>query len=65
MFAIVGGVSGNWSLILEGGFEMEDNDLPKLPAAVNYFGLTQAYDRLIFLCGGRIGSKFACCICML
>ena len=61
IFAIVGGFpSGSadttlsWSLIMSGGQECIGAQIPNLPADLRSFGLTQAHDQFIYLCGGNI-----------
>ena len=61
IFAIVGGFPSSssdttlsWSLIMSGGKECTGAQLPNLPADLRAFGLTQAHDQFIYLCGGNI-----------
>ena len=53
VLAIAGGDSLDWSVVLTGGRECADHDLPKLPNDVEAYGLAQAFDRFIFMSGGR------------
>jgi hypothetical protein len=41
-----------WSLIMSGGEECLDHDMPDLPIEAQGYGLAQAYDRFVYLCGG-------------
>ncbi len=54
MLAIVGGLNFplDWNLIMPDGSECANHDMPKLPVAIRHFGVAQAYDRFIVLCGG-------------
>jgi hypothetical protein len=52
VLAISGGGSREWSLVLPGGRECADHDLPKLPQVVDGYALAQAFDRFVFMCGG-------------
>lgn len=55
MLAVAGGLQNitTWSVIMEGGTECRNHGLPPLPRSAQGFGMTQAYDKLIFYCGGR------------
>jgi len=55
MLAIVGGLNFplDWNLIMPDGSECTNHDMPKLPVAIRHFGVAQAYDRFIVLCGGQ------------
>jgi hypothetical protein len=55
MLAIVGGLNIplDWNLIMPDGSECANHDMPKLPVAIRHFGVAQAYDRFIVLCGGQ------------
>ena len=59
VLAIVGGFATvadtttlSWSLIMSGGDECNGAQLPDLPADLRGFGLVQAHDQFIYLCGG-------------
>ena len=45
--------STTWSIIMSGGVECTDHGLPDIPVELDGFGLAQAHDRFIYLCGGR------------
>jgi hypothetical protein len=46
----------SWSIVMAGGRECLQHDLPDFPSKQEGFGLAQAYDRYIFKCGGRTGT---------
>jgi hypothetical protein len=52
VLAIAGGDDGQWSLVMPGGRVCADHDMPALPQTVTGFALAQAYDKLVFMCGG-------------
>ena len=61
ILAIAGGFSDStaltsWSIVMAGGRECLQHDLPDFPSKQEGFGLAQAYDRYIFKCGGRTGT---------
>ena len=62
ILAIAGGFGASgfqltWSIVMPGGRECTTHDLPDIPNVLEGFGLAQAYDRYIFLCGGRFGTS--------
>ena len=48
---------------MSGGEECLDHDMPELPVEAQGFGLAQAFDRFVYLCGGydksTIGNQIA------
>ena len=47
----------SWSLIMSGGSECLDHDLPEMPTKLEGAGVAQAFDRFIYLCGGWDSSR--------
>ena len=52
-----GNVVKSWSLIMSGGEECLDHDLPDNPVQLEGVGVAQAFDRFIYLCGGVDASS--------
>ena len=62
ILAITGGSQDSsttltWNLIMSGGVECLGHDLPDHTVQAAGIGITQAYDRFIYLCGGYDGTS--------
>ena len=62
ILAITGGSQDSsttltWNLIMSGGVECLGHDLPDHTVQAAGIGIAQAYDRFIYLCGGKDGTS--------
>ena len=58
MMAFAGsyGSMKDWILIMPGGTQCKDHDMPDMPQALKGFGMTSNQGRFIYLCGGFQGG---------